>query len=161
MKEQMFQMHLARAVDLPEVRNEKGDVVRVPVNLPLPGMSGRVVRFRAPLPEGLHSKCELEAAKLAGKDSSMAELRAHTVRLCLCEMVRYVTEPVDSVNDVKPDDWTQVIANDFITGKRQWSELFTVQDTQVLEMEYNKWHNLPLAAVEVLSGKAIPVALEG
>ena len=162
MSQPLLQLHFARSVDLPEVKNEAGATTRAATNIRLHGMSGRCVRIRTPLSETLHSKCESDAGKMAGKDASLRDIRNLMVRFCLYEMVREISSSVDSLEQVKPDQWIKVVANDFITvPEKAWGNFFTVQDTQLLEQEYSKWHDLPMAAVEILSGKAFPVASEG
>jgi len=162
MEEQRLQLHLASKISLPPELDEKGKPKEgaQPRSLAIPGMSNRVVRFRVLSADALH-RISNEAATIAGKEATGRELYLLSRQHYLYSMVYEVSEPTDDPSKLDhKKDWKRVTSVDLMTpgGALSWSTLFTAKDTAVLESEYAKYHEIPIFQIEMLSGKAIPVA---
>ena len=158
--EELLQIHLASKVDLPAVVDDKGkEKVKARAGVPVPGMSNRAVRYRLLDVDKLQAIAK-DAATLAGEDATGAEVYSLTRMHCLYAMVAYVSPPTDDPLALDEKLWTKCSSTNFMIPG-EWSKLFKPKDTQVLLGEYRKWHEMPNDQMDVLSGKAIPVASAG
>lgn len=152
-----LQVHLARqvTVETPADPNVEGSVATSRV-VPIPGMSGRCVRYLAPLPNDKHQKAELEGAKLAGPNATGPELRELCMAAWLRVMVLEVSEPTDDPTKLTPNQWHKCSPAELMTPGEpfSWGALFTPKDTAFLQQEYQKWNEMTMTLVNLLSGKA-------
>jgi hypothetical protein len=138
-------------------RRARGETRRTQLHLAGPGHSWRGVRLED-LDPSVRRKAEGDAAKIAGPDATLMELRNETLNQVLRRMVVQVTtEPVESLaNGARWMDTPLAM----LAQPGQWDKLFTARDTLALERIYNQRHEMSVQEVDLLAGKLLPVASE-
>jgi len=161
---EVIQVHLASQVTIPAVAAVpaspgKPAVAAAPERVvKIPGMSNRVVRYRILNPDEV-AKVTAEAATLAGEGASGRDFYLKQ-RMCLVqEMVVSYSVPTDDPMKLTDKDWKRSNPPDYLVPGA-WSKVFTTKDTGFLQREYEKHHEMSAELVEILSGKALPVASE-
>lgn len=173
MKLPKFQIHLASKAVIPgkPAMPAKDGHSATPATeartIPIAGMSNRAVRYQQ-LDALKVDKIEADAAKMAGADATLGEMRQLAWLHGVCSMVYEVSDPTDDASKLDPKKgWHKVTFQDLIldpTGKMKASDVFTSKDLDLLTQEYRKLHEMNQAEFEALTqGKAqlIPEDSEG
>jgi hypothetical protein len=153
-----LQVHLAKQITIETPADPKIEgSTPTTTTIPLVGMSGRCVRYLAPLPNDKHQKAELDAAKLAGPTASGGEIRELCIQAWLRVMVLEVSEPTDNPAGLTPAQWHRCSPGELATTGDPWSwgQLFTPKDTAFLQQEYQRYNEMSMMLVNLLSGKAV------
>lgn len=118
------------------------------------GFSGRAVRLRELGPNEVEANLAA-AARIAGKDASIIELKKiewrNGVKLMVAEFTEPCTDPF--AEGVKWKKATPEMLEDL--GK-----YFRTKDVLALEAYFREYHEVIPSELDAISGKAIPVASE-
>ncbi|WP_438029016.1 hypothetical protein [Sorangium sp. So ce233] len=124
------------------------------------GFSGRGVRLRQ-LDQPELDAAFLSAAKVAGAEASMADIRVREQHDCVLRMILEVTEKRD-LETLDGAAWRKVTHQELEDeeGSHRFSKLFTAKDTAFLRRMYREWHNLSEAEAEAIAGNGLPVSAD-
>lgn len=118
------------------------------------GFSGRAVRLRELDPAEVESNLT-NAARVAGKDASIIELKKIEWRNGVKLMVSEFTEPC-------PDPFAEGVKWKKATPEmlEDLGKYFRTKDVLALEAYYREFHEVMPGELDAISGKAVPVASE-
>lgn len=144
-------------------------------HLNLRGMSGRVVRFRV-LDQDEIDEHEANGARAAGENASSEKMRGEQLKILLPAMLVAYTDPgqeparvlknsqkvidggVPDLEKLATAKWTKADAGALAL---HWKQVFGHKETQALKVLYTEHHEISVAEMQMLQGKALPVATEG
>jgi hypothetical protein len=124
------------------------------------GFSGRGVRLRE-LDQPELDAAFRSAAKLAGTEGTMADVRVLEQHECVTRMIVEVTEkPVAELDE--STKWRKVTQQELDDegGPFSFGKLFKAKDTAFLRRLHRDWHNLSEAEIEAIAGKAQEVSVD-
>jgi|SRR6478735_289675 len=124
------------------------------------GFSGRGVRLRQ-LEQPELDAAFRTAAKLAGAEATMADVRVIEQHECVLRMVLEVTEK-GGLATLEGAAWRKVTQQELEDeeGRYRFGKLFTAKDTAFLRRIHRDWHQLSEAEVEAISGNGLPVSVD-
>ena len=156
---EVYQVHLASKVVVPaSEKTVDGKVIKTPERtVTIRGMSNRVVRYRAPLSPDEITKAYDEAAVMVGEDGTRRQFSVLGQMYTCYAFVTEYSEPTDDPMNPKLT-WKKLNVADCMKSPEAWSSIFTAKDTTFLQKQYTEWHDMTAEEVNLLSGKAIPVA---
>lgn len=114
------------------------------------GHSGRAVQVEALAPDEADEMLTF-AAKLAGTEATPIEIKKIEWRAGVKQFVVKLTEPTE---DPMKATWKKATPEMF----DDMSKYFTAKDTAVLEALYREYHEITVAELDAIVGKALPVA---
>lgn len=124
------------------------------------GFSGRGVRLRQLEPQEIDTAFR-SAAKTAGTEATLADIRVLEQHECVLRMIVEVTEKagLDTLDGAKWRKPTvQELEDD--AGPMRFGRLFTAKDTALIRRLYRDWHQLSEAEIEAIAGKAQEVSVD-
>lgn len=161
MEAQKYQLHLASKVIFPPElgKDDKPKPDAKPRVTVIHGMSNRAVRYRLLTTDQMNAISK-ESAQLSGENATGQDIYRLSLMLSLYEMVYEVSDPTDEPQALKKEQWHKTTSTGFqVTGMAgSWSSYFTPKDTVLLQSEYRRWHEMASAEIEMLAGKATPLA---
>lgn len=125
------------------------------------GFSGRGVRLRQLEPQEIDAVFR-SAAKTAGTEATLADIRILEQHECVLRMIVEVTEKA-GLDVLGPDTkWRKctVAELDDEDGTHRFGKLFTAKDTALLRRFYRDWHQLSENEIEAIAGKAQEVSVD-
>lgn len=119
-------------------------------------MCGRAVRVEAIDSADIDANLTA-AAKLAGKEATVLEIKKIEWRNGVKLLVKEISEPCEDVFKLEAKQWKKVTPGllDDLRG------YFGAKDMQFLEALFREYHDIDQAELDAIMGKAVPVASEG
>jgi hypothetical protein len=119
-------------------------------------MCGRAVRVEALDSPDIDANLAA-AAKLAGKEATILEIKKIEWRNGVKLFVKEISEPCEDMFKLKPEQWKKVTPGMLDDIKAY----FGAKDMQVLEALFREYHDINPDELDAIMGKAVPVASEG
>lgn len=125
------------------------------------GCTGRGVRFKHLTPSERDTMSR-KAATLAGKEATIYDLRMLEFREGVKAMLHSVTRETSlTFEQAQAGAWQKLDAHSLeMPGELNYDTLFNAKDDAVLTALYRRAHEVSVAEIEAIAGKALPVSVD-